>query len=242
MSTTTRQILTNSQEDSYRRILAHAALVTVAVVKEERGVTATEVQKILSARTARGGKVGLCIFVQRPIFVPGADDASMLGQVVQAFTVLEHPTLNAGDLGTGLSAEEVALELLQLFQGTPIGANSRQAWSAYPGGSVVPDDSFDGFNGYETRMQSFIGIPRDERCGLPLISPDEGAGTQTVTLSTATAGASIYYTLDGTYPYSGNATAVLYSAPFVPGAGKRLRCAAFKTGLQQSGVAETTFD
>jgi hypothetical protein len=241
MSTTSRQILTNTQEDAYRRILAHGALDTVSVVKEERGATAAEVQKILSARTARGGKVGLCILVPRPMFVPGGNDASLRGQLVQTFTVLEHPTLNAGDLGTGLSAEEVALELLQLFSDAPVGSDSQQAWSAFPGGPVVPDDSFEGFNGWEVRMQTFLGIPRDARCGLPLIDPDTGAGSQTIAITCGTAGAAIYYTLDGTYPYAGNAAAVLYSAPFVPGVGKRVRAAAFKSGYQQSGVAEVTF-
>lgn len=241
MSTEPRRILTDRQEDSYQRILAHAALATVAVIKEVRGVTADEAKKILSVRTARGGKVGLCILVQRPILIPNAEDPSLRGQLVQAFTVMEHPTLNAGDLGTGLSSEEVALELLQLFQDTPVGANSKQAWSAYPGGAVVPDDSFDGLNAWETRVQSFLGVARDARCGLVLIDPDDGSGTQLVTLSTATAGAAIYYTLDGSYPCSANPTAVAYTVPFAPGAGKTLRAAAQKSGLQQSGIAEAIF-
>lgn len=233
-----REIILRVQEDNYNRCLAHAWFADVAIMQERKAYTTDEIAKLLSTVKGRSGKVGLAILVQRPLFTPASDDASLRGRIVQAFTILEHPTINAGSIGTGKSAEEAGIELLNLFH-LAASAVPSQCWSALPEGAMVPDDSFDTLNAWETRLQLFASPGRTERCGPPLIEPDSGLGTQEVTLSTATAGAAIYYTIDGTYPRQGNGT--LYAAPFVPGAGVLLRAAAEKAGLQQSSVSSVQF-
>lgn len=240
MSASARDLLRRVQEDAYGRLLAEPQLATVALVLERKAVTPAELQRILSARGARGGKVGLCILVQRPVFNPGADDSSLRGQLVQAFTIIEHPALNAGDLGDGRSAEEIAADVLQLFAFAACTVPG-QAFSPFAGGAVVSDNSFEGFNAWEVRLQLFGAIARDARCGTPLIDPDSGSHAGPITLTTATAGAGIYYTTDGTYPSSESSTAHLYSAPLTLAAACTLRTAAEKAGLQQSQISEATF-
>ncbi len=235
-----RDILRRVQEDCYGRCLAEPLLSTIAIILERRAVTAQEVQKLLSARAARGGKVGVCILVQRPIFIPEADNSALRGQLIQAFTIIEHPTLNAGDLGTGYSAEEIGADILQLFAFSGC-SSPQQVFSPLPGGALVPDDSFEGFNTWEARLQTFVAIPRMERVGLPLISPDSGSHSQAITLTSATSGAALYSTKDGSYPSSANPTAMLYTAPFVLPAAATLRVAGEKFGLQQSNIAQATF-
>ena len=235
----TRRLVLQVQEDCYGRVLAHGYFNYAAVILERRAYTEQEIHKLLGTIKGRAGKVGLAILVQRPVFFPGADDSSRRGQLVQAFTVLEHPTLNAGDLGTGITAEEAAIELFNLLDHFNVTA-ANQVLSGFPGGAVVPDDSFTGLNAWEVRFQLFTSPGRDNACGLPLIDPDSGSGAELVTLSTATAGAEIYYTLDGSYPRAGNGT--LYAAPFAPGAGVTVRAVAYKAGLLPSGVAQATFD
>jgi hypothetical protein len=241
MSTTDRKLLINVQQFSLDRIMSHDALTTVAAILERRAVTEAAAQQMLSVRNVRGGKVGLCIIVMRPTFVPNQDDQSLRGIVYQDLLVLEHPTINEGNQGTRITAEACALELFQLFAYAPMGNNSKQCYAAAPGGAVVPDDTFDGFNAWRVRLQVAAACPRDLRCGLPLIAPDSGAAPQEITLTSATPGATILYTLDGSYPRNGNPSALAYSAPFTVAEACTLLAAAQKDGLQQSGLAEATF-
>ncbi len=64
-------------------------------------------------------------------------------------------------------------------------------------------------------------------------------GAQTITLSCATAGAAIRYTLDGADPSSTSGT--LYSAPFTLSASVTLKAIAYKTGMLNSAVSSAIY-
>ena len=74
----------------------------------------------------------------------------------------------------------------------------------------------------------------------PVISPGGGTYTDavTVTLTTATPGADIYYTLDGTIPARDS---TVYTDPFVLEEGAVVKAAAFLDGLQNSAVTSADF-
>ena len=87
-------------------------------------------------------------------------------------------------------------------------------------------------------------VPATE-CATPTANPSPGTvnvGT-TVTLSTTTSGASIYYTTDGNEPVAG--TSALYSTPFAlpgsAGTSVTVKALASKDGLTNSGVATFTY-
>lgn len=81
----------------------------------------------------------------------------------------------------------------------------------------------------------YVAVKKDTQTAAPAIAE----ANSKITLTSA--GATIYYTLDGSDPrYSGSAQ--VYSAAFdVPDAGTTLRTYAVKTGLFRSNVAEKTY-
>lgn len=78
------------------------------------------------------------------------------------------------------------------------------------------------------------------KAATPLFAPGSGnyIDAQQVTLSSATDGASIYYTTDGSTPDN---TKTLYSAPFSVAATTTVKAIAYKTGMDASSVASATY-
>lgn len=75
----------------------------------------------------------------------------------------------------------------------------------------------------------------------PTFNPPAGTytGTQQITISSATSGASIRYTLDGTAPSS--STGTLYTAAVTVAASATLRAIAYKTGMTDSTVTSGAY-
>ena len=73
----------------------------------------------------------------------------------------------------------------------------------------------------------------------PTINPGTGtySSPQTITLSTSTSGASIYYTTSGNTPVIGTGFTKLYNGPFMVSATTTIRAMAVATGLTNSSVA-----
>ena len=78
-------------------------------------------------------------------------------------------------------------------------------------------------------------------CETPTFTPAAGTffGEQEITITTNTAGASIYYTTDGTTPSSSNGT--LYDDPFSIDETTTIKAIAIKAGATDSQVAEATY-
>ncbi len=86
---------------------------------------------------------------------------------------------------------------------------------------------------------TYTGNPQPQ-VEMPSITPAGGNYTtaQTVTMSCATAGATIKYTTDGSTP---NASSATYTAPISVSANTTLKAYAFKTGMTDSPVASATY-
>ena len=88
------------------------------------------------------------------------------------------------------------------------------------------------------------GSTPTETCANPSFSPVGGTYTsaQTVTLSCATAGASIYYRIDGTEPTADTTDgSLLYSSPITVDVNMTIKAIAVKEGMENSAVADATY-
>ncbi len=78
------------------------------------------------------------------------------------------------------------------------------------------------------------------KCAAPVYNPPAGnyTGAQQITITTTTAGASIYYTTDGTEP---SIASNLYNGPLTVSESLTIRAVAVKTGLAASDIAPSAY-
>lgn len=229
--------LQQDQEDFAARLNGDAYFADITVLLQRRGVTEADIEQALSVLNEKIGKIGACVVVLKPGLVATDPDApGPEYRVSLTVQVITQPLFN-DDATTGtLKVTEAIAERVRVVLHRFATAGGTYSFAAMEPAEV--EAGKDSFSVTFTRRAGDYGFTA---CGLPLISPDEGAVPQLVTLTTATAGASIYYTLDGTYPWSGNPAALLYAAPFNVVAPATLRAVAFKAGLIPSGAAAAAF-
>ena len=90
-------------------------------------------------------------------------------------------------------------------------------------------------------MEVVYEVSAATQVATPAITPNGGevSATDPISISCATEGASIYYTIDGSVPTTENGT--LYAAPFTLVEAATVKAIAVAEGLDNSGVAEATF-
>lgn len=230
------------QEEITARLNADPYFVDITVVSERVGNIDNEITRALGSLNAKASKSGVIVVVAtvngdvKSPDVPGP----YFEENELSITVLEMPTVNTSATGTAKAAVDIAVMILQVlhhYYAAGIGQTMYAAREALRGlGEVQP-----GIIGYRVRM----AMPADKdalsKVATPTIAAAAFTVPQSVTLACGTSGASIYYTLDGTYPWSGNAAAVLYSAPFTVSTAAQLRVVAHKSGLVASDAAAATF-
>jgi hypothetical protein len=226
--------LRQDQEDIAARLAGDGYFADISVFEQRRGVTENDIERALSTITEKASKSGAAVIVLKPRLQPSEPDApGPEYRILIEVQVITQPLVNDGDAGTQKETEAIAERVRLLLHrfGTTNGTFSFAGMEA-----ADVEEGKDAFIVGFTRLARYGCATQ---CGLPLLAPDEGSGTAEVTITSGTDGASIYYTLDGTYPRAGNGT--LYAAPFAPGAGVTLRAVAYKDGLLPSNVTGVTF-
>lgn len=225
------------QEDFFGRLLASPDLAEVKILLQRKGVIQSDIDTALAVLNDRGsGKIGACVIVLMPSLTPESPDVpGPLYKINMVVQVIEQPAFNLGATGTGLSAEQIAQHVRMLFQHFSNGHGGTYGFA-----SMEPITVAEGQISYGVRFDRQAGDTAAPIVNMPAISATGAAAPATVTITCATAAAAIYYTTDGSYPSSANATATLYTAPFVQATAATIRAAAEKTGLQQSNVRQLT--
>jgi hypothetical protein len=236
------QNIADLQDDIYARLLADEWLASVSILNQRTGVILNEVTQSLGVLNSRGGKIGACIIVLSPLAsfeypeVPGGPlDVRLMVRV------LEDPLFNDdatnGTQKSGLAICKRVARILHLY--TPyLMANALLPENPM----IVPVDDPLAPIAYEVRFHvTEANNDAVLKTGMPQISPNGGTVPATVTLTSETGGASIYYTKDGSHPYPGNANSFLYNAPISLTQPTKLRACAFKSGEIASDVTSAQF-
>lgn len=199
----------------------------------------SKVDQVLNGLVKKSGKTGIAISFLMPLADAKDPDAPgpRLHYAVVA-RVQEMPVINMGPTGTGKSAEEVALNLLSLCHhfnpgngSTVVAAND----------AVTPSDAFDPKITLDVKFTIESGLAPCAKVSAPTIAPKSGAHSQLVTMTCATPGAVIRYTIDGSSPVSANPAAVIYTAPFTPAAAGLIRAGAELAATNPSDITRALF-
>lgn len=191
------------------------------------------INQALSTISNAGITSGIAILVPLAGFdVKRPNNPSPLGEITISVQVLENIMINMGGQGSGQSAEAVALEVLCAGHHLQL----RDNCTMYAG-SMKPLDvdgqTWSADIAYEVEFTLEGGFARPPECSIPQITQSGG----NLSIATSTAGASIYVTTDGSFPWAGNPSAAPVSGPFaVPGSGTVIRAVAVKPGLEDSSV------
>lgn len=226
------------QSDVLHKLLSESLLDNVNMVSL-RAIQAMEAAddptKITAAMmvwtTPRNGKVGAGLIVGMPTIESVQPSVSGPERTLNLpVAIFEDPILNGyGENKVGLTAEEIVdlvESILHQFGIEGLGV------SLYPKRST-PNTDTQGIIRYDTTLIAEMPRSAITQCAIPTL--DENAGTITLT---GAAGEDVYYTTDGTFPGSGNPTAILYAAPFVIAAGTTVRWAAYKALMRGSDAGQ----
>lgn len=194
--------------------------------------------------SGRNGRSGAGIVVEMPEFdvqhpnLPGPEAFLVLN-----FLVLEEPNSNfAPSTGTLLSAEQICQLLLEQFHDFQVEGFG----TVFASGKVITTvEDFPGIVGYRVSFRARVPREQTARVQTPVLTEDAGS----ITMTCATAGAQIYYTVTpatgtppeaGSFPGPTNPDAKLYETPFTADVGDVIRAAAYLAGAPTSHVVRQT--
>lgn len=224
--------LLQDQLDAFARLQADATFAAVPVLLQRKGVTESDIEIALGTLNAKSGLAGALAVVLMPTLEPDSPDApGPRYRVVLSVQVIEQPLINLGDSGTGQTAEQLAERVRQLLHHASFGRGGSWAFSG-----MDPLEQGEGKISYAVKFSRLAGDASGDR----LVPPGLALAAGIVTATHADAVAALWYTLDGSYPWPGNSTATLYTAPVALSAPTTLRAAAYRTGYQASSISAIT--
>ena len=223
------------QTDFGARLEADEYFEDIPVLVQRKGVTESDVDVALAGLAEKGGKAGACVVVLMPELVPDSPDApGPRYRLRAAVQVIEMVLVNLGQDGTGKGAEAIAERVRQILHHVSFGRGS-----VYTFAGMEPLSAGDGKISYAVRFERLAGDAWVAKVMRPVVTVT-GSGPASVSITCGTAGAALWYTLDGTYPAAANPVAALYAAALSISTACTLRCVAYLAGYQASDCADTS--
>ena len=151
---------------------------------------------------------------------------------------VENPTINMMQGGSNLSAYQMAQNVADILHNYADDANGTMNCDS----EAIQDEtevSFEGCVSKRTNLHILGRSAQTVRCGT--IQQSISGGTVTLSCS-ANPSASIFYTLDGSFPaQTGNASSKKYTGPVAGQSGQTLRAVAYQTGYNNSAAISVPF-
>jgi len=222
--------LVQLQNDTFGLLMSAPALNTVNIVRERTMITKSEVELDAVWQTVRNGRSGNGVLIEEIKAVVNSPNVTGPPQdFVLGFVCFQNgDAAFTPESGSGFFAQNLAQTVQDILHRQNIaGIGTLQ------GVGTAPAKDYDFINAIRVTLK-IIGSASAQtpRCTPVIITNNAGS----VTLTNATAGSSIYYTLDGSTPMDPtmteiitgvvNPNATLYTAPFAVTAGQRLRAVA----------------
>jgi hypothetical protein len=235
------EFLDDMQQELVALLKSDAVLGVLPILDERKGDIIKEVAENQGVLNKVGGKIGACVVLLAAM----ADDEAVavaggMLNTMWTFRVLENPLLNDGPNGFQIRALKICRRIVRVVK---LYAAQGLCTALIPDKkTIVPVQDELAPIAYEVRFHCAEQAQgKNLKVAQPAIAPAAGAAPQAVTITCGTAGAAIYYTLDGSHPHAGNALAVLYAGPVNVVAAGTLRARAFKDGYVGSNASAADF-
>ncbi len=219
------------QSDVYGYLLADDFFATVNLLLISEQQIDSDIDAQIALFVATAGKSGASIAVHLPTGQPGPENVAgpELELQLELF-VSVNKTINESAEGTGISEGDLITRVLQCLHHLGVGPATLLAGQP----AFEPFFKGDGIMVHRLTFKQRLNLPVLARVRQPTIVNAAGS----ITLNCATTGATIRYTVDGSFP---GTSATAYSAPFAtPASGTLLRVCAHKAGSPPSNLSQIT--
>lgn len=242
------------QQDLLGLLLSAPQLANVNIVLEKKFIVQSQIEMDSVWTVNRNGKSGCGILIEVPAIESAGNNISGPPQnVVLTFVSFQNGDAAFTDQGSGLFAEQVEQFILDALHLQSFGAlGTVQA----DGKLSEPARDYDGINARRLTLKIKPKASRQtpRTAALQIVTTDLTA----VTLSCATAGAKICFTLDGSFPSDPdvakvildnspvgpipalNTASTIYTGPFAVQSGQTIRAAAYADGFNPGEILSVT--
>lgn len=233
-------VLEQLQVDIAARLAADSFFVDIPVyvLRPRASLGFLQIQDLINQTlmglTIQASKCGVAVIVLMPLadgYNPDTPGPRL--RFLPTVRVQEFPPVNMGPTGTAKTAEEVGLYVMQMLHQANFG-NGNVLVAADE--AMTPSDAYDPKLTIDCKFRMESGLAQAAQVATVLVAPRSGSHSQSVTMTCATVGASIYYTTNGDYPTAASGT--IYSAPFTPAAACTIRAVAVLSGYMQSNISQ----
>lgn len=232
--------LSQLQDCVFYRLGSMPYFVDIELLRRQQTYVGDVLSNALAGISQKDGKAGACVIVGIPEVVTDAEQGQGGGllKVRVPVEVVENELFNRGEMGTGKFVDEIAATVYAALKGVQWGSLDMTGPLFADASPIMPVKGEAGDANLHTmvRLGCLWGLTFDARCAFPVIS-EVAAGT--FALGCATPGATVWYTMDGSYPFAGNPQAQAFEEPVTISVTTTVRAIAYADGLDPSNELAT---